>query len=381
MQHRNMHSHDGSDTYTRHVLLWCCQLPVEQVWSIVDSKRSVSQKTIRSLATLGLALQIVFMYLGTCLNRTTDLYSLSELSKSEWLPPQLSAVYYSLSSSFASRDIWLGNVVRQTPLLNQFMTLSAMLVEGLAPLFCFMLPFSSQHYPATLLFLLHFGLLVLMNLPNWQFVGMLTTVVWIPSSVWDHARITMTALDDFGKKTDDPPPPALSPPKRPYVTFALLAYMTYNWVGERGWIAKHDHGDVGEFLRFSQHWVMFGTPPKTSVHAILVGKLRGEEEDSRYYVDVWKWIQTRDTARTVDLEERQSQLWTNMTHVYPSPRWERAWDGWGHRKDKERARYFLNKMCREGPWSELRLVWQDLRVGSTARFEKQGPDVTIMVRC
>lgn len=381
MQHRNMHSHDGSDTYTRHVLLWCCQLPVEQVWSITP--HITTQKTTESAATLGLALQIVFMYLGTCLNRTTDIYSLSELTKSEWLPPQLSAVYFALSGSFASRDIWLGDVVRQTPLLNQFMTLSAMLGEGLAPILCFLLPFSYQDYPAIILWSLHFGLLLLMNLPNWQFVGMLTTVVWISSRTWDQLeRITWLVqslkIHDTRKKTDNA---SLAPKRqqtRPYWTYFFIAYMTYNWLGERGIIRKHDSGDIGEFLRFSQHWVMYSIPPKTAVQTILVGKLTGNDE----YVDVWKWIQTKDSTTIVDLEQRQSKIWTNMTHIYPSPRWERALDGWGQRKDIQRATYFLEKMCHEGEWTELKLVWQDLQIGGPKkRFEKRGPNIPINVKC
>lgn len=378
MQHRNMHSHDGSDTYTRHILLWCCQLPVEQVWSF--DIRHTSQKTIQSTATLGLALQIMFMYLGTCLNRTTDLYSLSELTKSEWLPPQLSAVFLSLSSSFASRDNWLGNVVRQTPILNQFMTLSAMLIEGLAPIFCFLLPFSQQHYPAVLLFSLHFGLLILMNLPNWQFVGMLTTVVWIPTQVWDRLERT-TQLPPLRilhlEKKNDHVARQQHSQRRPYWTFFFLIYMTYNWLGERGVVAKHDGGDIGEFLRFSQHWVMFGKPPKTSVHTILIGTSIGDG----HTVDVWEWIKTRKTTKVMNVDERRSQLWTNMTHIYPSPRWERALDGWGHTHDYTRARYLLQRLCQEGPWEQLTLIWQDLQVGTTARFEKRGPDIVVSIPC
>ena len=384
MQHRNMHSHDGSDTYTRHILLWCCQLPVEQIWTIRPVLgTTTTTTTTTSAATLGLTLQVVFMYLGTCLHRTTDLYSIWELTKSEWLPPQLSAVYCSLSSSFASRDYWLGNVVRQTPLLNQFMTFSAMLIEGLAPIGCFILPFQYQHYPAILLFSLHFGLLLLMNLPNWQFIGMLTTVMWIPSHIWDHHFNLPLKLHDEGKKTDITIDHISLQQQQQhrrrasnYLTRFFLCYMIYNFLGEHGVVTKHDDGDIGEFLRFSQHWVMFSVPPKTSVHAILVGTTPNGTT-----TDIWKWIQSTHPLVPMNLTERQSQLWTNMTHVYPSPRWERAFDGWGQEQDQVRARYFLQTLCRQAQFSELALIWQYLRLGSVARFERRGSDLRIIIQC
>ena len=403
MQNRNMNVHDGSDTYVRHLLLWSCQLPMAQVWSIdsiIESKYGKAKATTEAeepggCAVWGLRLQIVFMYIGTVLNRTTDEYGWS-VGRSSWMPPELSAVHYSLNSSFASRDCWLGDLVRTAFPLSQIMTLSAMVVEGLAPIAC-MLFGSYAHIPAFLLFSLHLGLLILMNLPNWQFAGMLATTIWIPSNVWDGLQRQLalrfprtispprTAISfEATKKNDDPMNhPAETSPlhrrgRRPYVTYFFLTYMIYNFCGERNWIAKHDGGDIGEFLRFSQYWVMFGTVPATSVHTILVGGIDGQE------VDVWEWIQN-GKVKTMNLEVRQSQIWSNMTHVYPSPRWERIFDQWGGRRDTRRGRYFLTQLCNASPFQELTLIWQHLVVmppNSNTRFQGSSlPNTVVHVDC
>lgn len=401
MQNRNMNVHDGSDTYTRHLLLWSCQLPMAQVWSLdsmIDSRRGTTKKNAvqpHDSAVWGLRLQIVLMYVGTVLNRTTDAYGWS-VGRSTWMPPQLSAVHYSLNSSFANRDCWLGDLVRTTFPLSQIMTFSAMMIEGIAPIAC-MLFGNYAHIPAFLLFTMHLGLLILINLPNWQFVGMLATTVWIPSSVWDGLQRRLALRfprhisppqivgpfetkpkNDAPMHHPDQKPPLRRSRRRPFLSYFLLGYMIYNFSGERKWIAKHDGGDIGEFLRFSQYWVMFGTAPVTSVHTILVGKFEGLE------VDVWEWIR-KGHVKSMDLEVRQSQIWSNMTHIYPSPRWERIFDQWGERQDMRRGRYFLSQLCDASPFQDLTLIWQHLVVmppNSITRFRRSAlPDTVIHVVC
>eukprot|EP00551_Chaetoceros_affinis_P008973 CAMPEP_0203672046 /NCGR_PEP_ID=MMETSP0090-20130426/7662_1 /ASSEMBLY_ACC=CAM_ASM_001088 /TAXON_ID=426623 /ORGANISM="Chaetoceros affinis, Strain CCMP159" /LENGTH=397 /DNA_ID=CAMNT_0050537269 /DNA_START=361 /DNA_END=1551 /DNA_ORIENTATION=+ len=371
-----MYVHDGSDTFTRHLLLWSCFLPMNRMWSLdsyLHFRRSrkqqqqqhhltQSQNIENKIAVWGIRMQIVFMYLGTVLSRTTDRFgytSLGQLSKSEWLPPSLDAVHYSLNASFSTRDCWLGDVVRNNISLSKFMTLTAMLIEGIAPILCIIMGVGVAkvhtsangdsddngngnekkqtlvsnerickedrkyaHVPPLLLFQLHFGLLLLMNLPNWQYVGMLATTIWIPTSVWDNLQrqlsirypnliqpppilqstMTMQKKDIPQEKGNDIKDESLiskenttkssanSLSKRKkivasrsssryryhvnyFFTYFFFIYMIYNFSGERKWIVKHDGGDVGEFLRFSQFWVMFSSPPKSSIHDIFTGTL------------------------------------------------------------------------------------------------------------
>jgi hypothetical protein len=49
--------------------------------------------------------------------------------------------------------------------------------------------------------------------------------------------------------------------------------MIYNWLGTRGWIAKLDHGDVGEGLRLSQDCIMHGGTSRNTFTIQLNGLL------------------------------------------------------------------------------------------------------------
>ena len=461
MQCRNMHVHDGSDTFTRHLLLWSCFLPMNQRWSfdtfflhrrrrnhtqqdgnVIAKKSSLQQKqqkhysyqhrqqlvednsslvSSNNLAVWGLRLQIVFMYLGTVASRTIDMYgfSLYNLSKSEWLPPSLTAVYYSLNASFSVRDCWLGDVIRNNFLLTQIMTMSAMFMEGLVPVLCLIFGMMGSKKRVAcilplLLFKLHFGLLLLMKLPNWQIVGMIASVIWIQSSTWDMIQrqlsivlpnmITPPAIElsndtirkkdievDQYKSVDVNVKRTKGSRVRCFLTNFFFVYMIYNFAGERRWIRKHDGGDIGEFLRFSQYWVMFATPPKSSEQIIFTGKMllsnmgdsSVDSNDEFVQVDVWQWIKD-GSLEAIDLESRRKEIWHNMTEVYPSPRIERMFDQLSSRKNYEVLKYFLEKMCVNGPFEELTFIIQRLKVmppSSPQRFGKRIQDSVLEEVC
>ncbi len=152
--------------------------------------------------------------------------------------------------------------------------------------------------------------------------------------------------------------------------------MIYNFAGERKWITKHDGGDIGEFLRFSQYWVMFSSPPTKAEHVIFTGILRHHStvgdsgdggdvsrrrENDVKEVDVWRWI-SDGTFQTMDSEKRKHEIWYNMTEIYPSPRVERMFDQMVSRKRYEKIKYFMNKMCINSPFEELRFIIQHLTV-------------------
>jgi hypothetical protein len=405
MQCRCMPPHDGSDTYLRHLLLWSIQLPVSQVWSIdaihQHDRRVDSYCTIDNRAAVwGLRLQIVLMYVGTVMHRTTDQFGWA-IYKSRWLPPQLTAVFYSLSGSFATRECWLGNFVRATLPLSQFLTLSAMLLEGFAPIMCLFMG-DNAYIPAFLLFKLHLGLLILINLPNWQLIGMAATVIWIPSCVWDKLQRSLSlkfprsfspprviaSVTSLQKKdmVQDENASGTSRKKeksirrrRPFLTYFFLSYMLYDFSGNRGWVRKIDHGDIGEFLRFSQYWVMFSGPSTGSYQVMLTGTLNGEEN-----VNVWEWLKNGN-VEVVDVEAFQENIWANMTHVYPSPRVERMFSSeWPRKEKNDRSIYFLTSLCEVIPFTHLQITQQQLLIlppGSRKRYSKVRDDKIIEVGC
>ncbi len=435
MNCRCMPPHDGSDTYFRHLLLWSIQLPVAQVWSVdayiaSKCKSNTSNKKVLSTAMAlspagtshkyddienraavwGIRLQIVIMYLGTVMHRTIDRFGLWKMHKSPWLPPQLTAVHFALNSSFSPRDCWLGDIVRTTLPLSQFMTLTAMIMETFAPIACLVLNDDYIHISAFILWKLHFGLLALMNLPNWQFVGMFSNVIWIPSWVWDTVQrrlsnrfpnafnppkipITSTSLkkkdidantpvethnmDDDGKESKH----KRSFRRRSLLSYFFLTYMLYDFAGNRNWISKVDNGDIGEFLRFSQFWVMFSGPPTKTGHVLATGTIaiEGFEQEN---VNIWEWIKDNRKVQVVDLDSFEANPWTNMTHVYPSPRVERAFTDMID--DKNRIDHFMHSLCHATPFTTVRLTAQKLRImppGSSERFSKQSPDLVYQMDC
>lgn len=500
MQCKNMYVHDGSDTFTRHLLLWSCFLPMNQVWSLdttslflqprqkqsMDDNRkrvhpinpsssfSSYQVQNNNIGVWGIRLQIIFMYLGTILARTYDIYGLSIhnlFSNCEWLPPSLTAVYYSLNASFSTRDCWLGDFIRNNLLLTKVMTLSAMIIEGIVPIACLFIGMmmnkkkkkkegeeerkngqwfwyeKCSYILPLLLFKLHFGLLLLMNLPNWQFIGMIATTIWIPSFVWDYWQRKLSLwfprhfsppsipqsietrykkdiiegdnhsidgynIDVDNNNTNETVPRLVESDNlaKKYFTnnvryrssitihhtfkYFFFLYMIYNFAGEHKWISKHDGGDIGEFFRFSQYWVMFATPPKSSVHDIFTGTIRRshvdtvmsngrrgsknneiETIDDLIEVDVWQWMKNGKMV-PIDLETRRNEIWSNMTHIYPSPRLERLFSQWSGHKNTRALNYFLNKVCQVGSFESLTFIWQHLRVRDHSDLLTRGPRFT-----
>jgi hypothetical protein len=223
-QNRNMTLTDGSDSLVRHLLLWCCRLPLTEHWSMdtVMSRRkwqrkkgthvitppsSISGKAVSGLPCLAIVLQIVLMYAGTVFHYTTDMlgnFNGTELTDLEWLPPQLSAVHYALSGAFFRHNV-LTVIVRSHPTISRMLTALILLVVSVVPLACLLLPAtaasSRRHWPALILVLFHASLYLFQNNPNWVLVGMLCQVLWIPSAVWDQLAFDS---DSEGKVADEP---------------------------------------------------------------------------------------------------------------------------------------------------------------------------------
>jgi hypothetical protein len=169
-----MHVHDGSDNFCRQLLLWSCFLPMDAVWSWKGlwrpSRKSV---VISNLPMYGFCTQILLMSMGTVCHRTVDLHIWKNLFyHSEWLPPQLTAVHYALSGSFAVCDNVTNRFIQHHALLSQSMTLIALVVETLTQTGCvFGQWLVLRQSCAFLLVDLHFGLLLSLRLPHWQLLS------------------------------------------------------------------------------------------------------------------------------------------------------------------------------------------------------------------
>ena len=76
----------------------------------------------------------MFMYFGTVCHRTYDLYTFP-YNESQWLYPQLSAVYYALSGSFAIKyNHIITQFIIKNVYISKMMTINAMIIEGIIPI-------------------------------------------------------------------------------------------------------------------------------------------------------------------------------------------------------------------------------------------------------
>jgi len=129
-------------------------------------------------------------------------------------------------------------------------------------------------------------------------------------------------------------------------------------MGEHRWIPKHDNGDIGEALRISQHWVMFS--PNVGTHSftsVYTGFIEPNERDtpnnissaiqknqqnfhhtqisSHTKIDLYCSLQYDDWSgeRLCGISNETYQFQRNenaedMSHRYPSWRFERMISGW-----------------------------------------------------
>lgn len=169
-------------------------LPLSEVWSVDAFLRrrskhgltAVPNYQVSGLACFGLTLQIAMVYAACVMNRTFDNYStLSELKGTDWFGPDYSLVFYAANGN-GTHKTWAADLNRTSPRLCQFMTFSAFWIEALAPLFCLAFNQIYSHWFAILLASLHFGIGLILNIPQWMMLGMLMQVIWIPTHVWNH---------------------------------------------------------------------------------------------------------------------------------------------------------------------------------------------------
>jgi hypothetical protein len=409
---RNMHVHNGSDTYGRHLLFWCCFLPLEHAWSVdaflkrrqqgrvarLDSAANRKSSTtsantfpsavaatsstttttvvVATLPAYAMALQIVLVYVGTVLSFTTswnNIYSslLMLVKHGTWqqhAPHQWSssALYYLLSTSFAVQDAWLVSILQRHVWADETITLVAMLVGTICPIVTWYIGPQWRLHSVAPLIALHAAAMWQCLPPwHWHCLALVSHVVWIPSHVWHHHLLSRfgtarhsrsgAALRDVAlrKKTDaqtlNDDNGANTTSQRQLHVFRrlpnqsggiskglqmfFLSYMLYNFAGEQGWIPKHDHGDIGEGLRLSQHWGMYGTSLSTTAHATrLTGILPSDphnQQDKPRRMDLLHFIASRGEIQLEPASRHvASTAMLDMSRRYPSVRWERALYEW-----------------------------------------------------
>ena len=180
IQIRNPLVLSGADTLLRVLLFWGMFVPLGAVWSI-DHRRDPEPKryamSFVSFGTLGLFLQIAFMYWFTAALKTGD----------EWRENG-TALFYALRAEQITTPF--GEWLQQFTLLLQGLTWGTMALEVIAPVLLFSPFWNGKLRMAAILSLmsLHFGIMLTMNLGIFPWTSAFCMVAFLPSSFWNAAE-------------------------------------------------------------------------------------------------------------------------------------------------------------------------------------------------
>lgn len=320
---------DGSDRFLRNIVAWTACLPLD----------GTTQPC--TLASLGITLQLTLMYWLTLASRYHG---------TMWWLPELSAVHYATAGTFATRAPALACALPTW--LKQCMTACAVATEAVAPAAILMMP-SCKGYlraiPVLAIAGLHVGIAVLIRLVNWQRLGALVMVAWLPSGVLDllpnpAAPHKATVRR---KQSHSTSPITSAPSCSSILPSLLLTYMLYISACEFTGMPKFlDDGNVGEAVRFSQNWVMYSADPgkiggwwtitaELQAHHVLGGELHGNllGTSQRRHIDVLAAMRDGDWHHPLLDDSEVGALLDYVPEspsaLYPNMRFERALGRWG----------------------------------------------------
>lgn len=186
IQSRNPMVLNAGDTLLRLLLFWSMFLPLGAYWSVDRAlKASPPRLAMRfvSLATVGLFLQIAFMYWFTAILKSGD----------EWRVDG-TALYVALNLDSIARP--LGTYLTQFPALLKVLTFGTLGLEAFGPLLLFFPFFTGPVRTATVLAFmsLHYGIWSTMEIGLFPFTSALCMVCFLPSWFWDRAAVKLRAL-------------------------------------------------------------------------------------------------------------------------------------------------------------------------------------------
>src|SRR5215217_650430 len=179
IQARNPLVVNAGDTLLRLLLLWGILLPLGAHWSVDRALKAAPPRfsmRFLSLATVGLFLQIAFVYWFTAILK----------SGPEWRVDG-TALYYALSIDEYATPI--GAYVYQFPTLLKVLTFATIGLEAFGPFLLFSPFFTGPVRTGTVLAFmsLHLGIWMTMSIGDFSRVAAFCMVCFLPSWFWDNA--------------------------------------------------------------------------------------------------------------------------------------------------------------------------------------------------
>ena len=185
VQWRNPLLLNAGDTLLRLLLFWAMFLPLGAYWSVDRWRKAVPQRlsmVFLSVGTIGLFLQIAFMYIFTALLKTGD----------EWRVDG-TALYYALNMDqlVTPFGVWMS----QFPDLLKALTFATLGLEALGPILLFCPLFTGPVRTAMVLAFmsLHFGIWTMMEIGFFPWISAFCMVCFLPAWFWDTAGAKISA--------------------------------------------------------------------------------------------------------------------------------------------------------------------------------------------
>jgi len=185
VQSRNPMLLNAGDTLLRLLLFWAMFLPLGAYWSVDRWRKATPQRLsmlFLSMATIGLFLQIAFMYVFTALLKTGDGWRVDG-----------TALYYALNIDQLVTPF--GAWMSQYPDLLKVLTFATLGLEALGPLLLFCPFFTGPVRTAMVLAFmsLHFGIWTMMEIGFFPWISALCMVCFLPAWFWDTAGAKISA--------------------------------------------------------------------------------------------------------------------------------------------------------------------------------------------
>lgn len=296
LQMRNTMILQGGDIVLKVLFFWSMFLPLGAYWSIDQKlkKQIPSSFQIISAGTVGLLLQICFIYWFTALLKTDPVWRVDG-----------TAIWYALSIEQYTTP--LGAQLLHYPTLLKILTFATFYLEAFGPFFAFSPMWTGPLRIATVVAFLIFhliGLNLTMELALFPYVCAVAWIVFIPAWFWDKIL----------KKQELVSNSLISPPWRAswfsnFLASFFLVYITLWNISTLGisWpFFSPPPPIIASLSGVDQAWDMFSPYPLTADGwYVIPGQLKDGTE-----VDVFK------NGAPVDWEKPPS-----LAAVYPNDRW------------------------------------------------------------
>lgn len=168
---RNPMIFNSGDDLLGLLLFWSLFLPLGERWSVDARGIDRDRSTIVSMATLGLLIQVLLVYLTNAIHKSRS----EEWMNGEALPMVYQADQYT---------VLLGNYLASYPELLEWLTVTWRWMLFLSPLL--LLLSGARRAMFTTMFVgVHVGIALTMNIATFPLVSTVAMIVYYPPSVWD----------------------------------------------------------------------------------------------------------------------------------------------------------------------------------------------------